>query len=214
MQIQDKLGKPRRTNWQQRMTMGKNMARLIVTALITTLGLSLSACSPRFDWREIPNTEAGYVALFPARPAQFTRPLPYPGQNIALTLQAVVIDDINFAIGYARLPHPAANDTIASATTAQWIAHFEAALLDNLQAQITQTHATTAPLMRDITAIGTLRTRREDPQGRPATLRARFYIHNHQLYEVMVIAPTTTWNSEAADTFLTGFQLRSTQKNP
>ena len=200
---------------------GKGCVVSIVAALLSLLMLTLAGCSPRFDWREIPNPEAGYVALFPARPAKVTRSIEFGAEHVELTLQAAVVGDISFAVGHARLPTSAAPSAAINASA--WIARFEAALLQNLDAQINtqistqvsaqinaQTpaiHPPKAPALRDISATGILRARREDAHGVPATLRARFYVQNGQLYEVMVIAPSADWNDEAVETFLAGFQL-------
>jgi len=183
-------------------TWGKNgWAAFIVAALL----LTLAACSPRFDWREIPNPDAGYVALFPARPGSATRPLPHGAQTIELTLQAAPVGDLSFTVGHVRLPVRAGKAEAVEASA--WITQFETALLGNLNAQITQTHPPKPPALRDISADGTLRARRQDTRGVPAKLRARFYLHQGQLYEVMVIGPAADWDEDAAETFLAGFKF-------
>ncbi|TAK90542.1 MAG: hypothetical protein EPO06_07950 [Burkholderiaceae bacterium] len=164
----------------------------------------LAACSPRFDWREIANSEAGYAALFPARPALVTRTLPHGAQTLTLTLQAAPVGQRYFAVGSAPLP----------ATTEAalfWQSQLEAALLSNLDAQVTQAHAPQAPVLRDISASGTLRAQRGDAAGVPAKLRARFYLHHDRLYEVFVMAPAAEWDDEAVETFFTGFKLLDQQ---
>ncbi len=179
----------------------KGWGAFIVAAFL----LALAACSPRFDWREIPNPEAGYAALFPARPGTVTRPLLYGAQTIELTLQAAPVGDMSFTVGHAQLPATAGLGEVVEASA--WMARFETALLGNLDARITQTHPPKSPALRDISADGTLRARRRDVDGIPAKLRARFYLHQGQLYEVIVIGPAAGWDEDAAATFLDGFRI-------
>lgn len=177
-----------------------------VVSIVMALLLALTACSPRFDWREISNPGAGYVALFPARPVEATRPVQYDTHTLQLTLQTAEVDEMRFAVGYAQLPAIADKQPPDGAT---WVSLFETALLQNLNAQITQANPPPAPAVRDINANGTLRVHRKDMHGVPAKMRARFYVQQGQLYEVLVIAATADWNEEAAETFMAGFQIKS-----
>jgi hypothetical protein len=170
-------------------------------AIVTACLCLLTACSPRFDWREIPNAEAGYVGLFPARPALVTRSLPHGTYTLALTLQAAPVGQSYFAIGTAPLP-------AAAGDAGFWLGQLEAALLNNLNAQVTQVHPSQAPALRDISASGTLRAQRGDAAGVPAKLRARFYLRGDRLYDVIVMAPAAEWDDEAVEIFLAGFKLQ------
>ena len=63
----------------------------------------LSACSPKLDWRTVQSSQDGYSALFPGKPERIDRKLPYQGQEIPQTLEAVKIDDDIYSVSTIRL---------------------------------------------------------------------------------------------------------------
>lgn len=63
----------------------------------------LTACSPRLDWRSVQSPQEGYAALFPGKPEKIDRRLPYDGQEILQTLEAVKIEDDIYAVSSIRL---------------------------------------------------------------------------------------------------------------
>ncbi|CAN5212739.1 hypothetical protein BH10PSE17_BH10PSE17_26480 [soil metagenome] len=75
--------------------------RLLVLA-VPALALA-TACSPRFNWREV-RDDNNTVALLPARPQKVVRPLPLLEATIQFTLISAEVGDSLFAFGSASLP--------------------------------------------------------------------------------------------------------------
>ncbi|CAN5359655.1 hypothetical protein BH09PSE6_BH09PSE6_13540 [soil metagenome] len=62
-----------------------------------------TACSPRFNWREV-RDDNDTVALLPARPQKTVRPLPLLDATIQFTLVSAEVGEALFAFGSASLP--------------------------------------------------------------------------------------------------------------
>ena len=68
-----------------------------LSGLIVLL-VCLSACSPRFNWREV-HANDSYVATFPARAQHETRDVQVDGQTGPMTMTGAEVDHISFAVG-------------------------------------------------------------------------------------------------------------------
>ncbi len=75
----------------------KAVGIIVVSAVI--LG-----CSPKLDWRTVNTERLGYSALFPEKPKQAQRTLPYAGLELQQTLEVVQIDDVIMSITTIAVP--------------------------------------------------------------------------------------------------------------
>jgi len=99
----------------------------IVVASAVVLG-----CSPKLDWRTVNTERLGYTALFPEKPKQAERTLPFAGLELHQTLEVTQIDDAIMSITTIVVP---------SSINAQ-----AGALLDQVQKVIVQSaNAVQAP---------------------------------------------------------------------
>lgn len=158
--------------------------------------LSLVACTPRFDWREMRHPDFDYLALFPAKPVQATRNLTLAGKAYPLTLQAARVDDVLFAVGVIPAVPPAEQAAVLAA--------LEQSALQNIQGQMMQRQVNAAGVIT-LHAMGKIK---EPSQTitQAATLHARFGVIRGQVYEVLIVGPQDTLPKEAIETFLSGFQ--------
>lgn len=69
--------------------------------------LSLGACSPSLDWRDVRPAGAAVVAMLPCKPSAATRTLPLAGSPVRLTMLACKADQLNWALAAADLGDPA-----------------------------------------------------------------------------------------------------------
>lgn len=79
-------------------------ARQIRVVAITLVGLVILGCSPKLDWRAVNTERLGYSALFPEKPKQAERTLPYAGLELSQTLEVVQIDDAIMSITTIAVP--------------------------------------------------------------------------------------------------------------
>ena len=61
-------------------------------------------CSPKLDWRAVNTERLGYSALFPEKPKQAERTLPYAGIELQQTLEVTQIDDAIMSITTIAVP--------------------------------------------------------------------------------------------------------------
>ena len=66
--------------------------------------LSLTACSPKYNWRDYNSPDAAYGVMFPAKPAQHTRTVNLNGTRLPMTMTAAEVDGVVYAVGTARAP--------------------------------------------------------------------------------------------------------------
>jgi hypothetical protein len=158
---------------------------------------ALAACSPQFNWRVVPNTEIGYTATFPDKPAQATRVMDLIGLQVPLTLQAAQIEGLYFAVGTVPLQGelvaqgPALRDALAQAVA------------NNISAGKAELKAMQwlGKPVQEMVVTGTL------PNGEKAFAHARFFEHQGTLYEVLMMGPGGAANPDSATSWFGGFSL-------
>ena len=81
------------------------MFRFAVFKLCFLLGFVflISACSPKLDWRTVQSPQEGYSALFPGKPERLDRKIPYFGETVPQTLEALKIDEDIYSISTVHL---------------------------------------------------------------------------------------------------------------
>ncbi|HZZ10832.1 MAG TPA: hypothetical protein VFE79_09065 [Paraburkholderia sp.] len=78
--------------------------RIRLTACALIVGVSLSACSPTFDWRTIMNNDNGYTVDLPAKPDSDQRTVQINGTPMQMAMQTAEAGDAVFAVGTVMLP--------------------------------------------------------------------------------------------------------------
>lgn len=159
--------------------------------------LLLSACSPKYNWREVRGTDAPFMVMLPAKPASHTRPINLDGTEVTMTMTAAEVDDVAFAVGTAELPEPA--------STQQALQAMKRAMVRNINGTIVHENASgpeSKPAVIEIEAVGPSGNR----SGRRLLL-ARFIAQEQRIYQVIVVGQEDDVSREAADTFFTSFKL-------
>ena len=149
----------------------------------------LSACSPKFDWREVRGAGAPYKVTLPAKPASHARAVNLDGLQVTMTMTAAEVDRITFAVGAAE---------VANAAQAQKaLQAMRTALLRNIDGAVKKENATPQAIAIEAT-------------GRSRLLLARFVSKGKYVYQIVAVGPEETLSQpvarEAADTFLTSFK--------
>lgn len=161
------------------------MMRGLPLALL--LAVTLSACSPKYDWRDHRGKDAPYAVLFPGKPATQTRTVRLDQLEVSMTMTAAEIDDVVFAIGSAQLADA------AQAPAA--IAAMKTAMVNNIGGSITGSKTL---------AGGALEV---DASGKPMRLIGRFIAKNQRVYQVVVIGPAKKIEADTVETFFSSFKL-------
>lgn len=177
------------------------MNSLIAQSRAIFIGLlslwTLAACSPQYNWRVVPNTDVGYMATFPDKPAMVTRTLDLIGLQVPLTLHATQVEGMYFAVGTVPLQGELQVQGVA--------------LRDALAQAVTNNIAAEKPELKvmqwlgkpvqEMMVTGTL------PNGEKAFANARFFEHQGVLYEVLMMGPGEQANPDVATSWFGGFSL-------
>jgi len=164
---------------------------LLILACIACAVL-LSACSPKYDWREVRGSDAPYVVLLPTKPATHTRSIDLDGIPVTMTMTASDVDGVTFAVGSAVLPD--------AAQATQALNAMKTGLLRNIRGTIRQEKASATgavPTFIEIEAGG----------AESRLLLARFLAKENRIYQAVVIGKEKAVSREAAETFLGSFKL-------
>lgn len=159
----------------------------------------LSACSPAYDWRDVPGTDAPYVASFPAKPATHSRAIDLNGTKITMSMTAARVDEISFAVG--SVPTADAKAALAS------IHAMKTAMVKNIAGTVRREKllppATGQLQVIDLEASGKTSGNADGPA---LILHARFIAKQDRAYQLVVIGPEQAVPREEVDMFFSSFK--------
>lgn len=180
------------------------MKKTSLALFLTTLAAAcvLTACSPKFDWRDYRSPDAQFTALFPSKPAVLTREIDLDGKKVSLTMTASEIDGNTFAIGSAVL------DSAEQAQAA--LPAMQTALLKNINGTVRSEKSASAASSTaagshqrsslSIEATGT-------QQGKPVLLVGRFVAQDKRIFQVIILGEESKLSRETIDTFMDSVKL-------
>jgi len=178
------------------------MARFSVSSLFASAGLAgvllLTACSPKYDWREVRGSDAPFVVMLPSKPASHTRGVNLDGIQVNMTMTAADVDGVAFAIGVAQLPDAMLTDKALDT--------MKRALVRNIGGTVTHEKSLTVKgmPMLSLQASGPPAAGSEHPR----LLLARFIAQDRYVYQLVVVGKENALAHDAADIFFSSFQVR------
>ena len=157
----------------------------------------LSACSPKFDWREARFEGTTLVAMFPCRPDHQVRPIVLAGQRTTMQLGACATGGATFAVSVVDLPDPA--------LAAESLEQLRAVAITNVLGDVPQ--AVPWRLAGTTPNIDTARfsTRGRLPDGALVVEHAAFFAHGRKVFQTSVIGAAPS--PEALETFFSGLKF-------
>lgn len=182
------------------------MNNLLKPISIILIALGITACTPKFDWREIRNADAPFIATFPGKPATHSRDIELDGIKVKLHMTAADVNQISFAIAYAKIEN---NDKNLQAQQQQRaLSAMQAGMLKNIQGTIIQASALTGTSSSNnfspkntITAIG------KKQNGQAVKMLARFTQHGPWIMQIVMIGEEKSFTPDIADMFFDSIKL-------
>ncbi|KPF69895.1 hypothetical protein IP84_03060 [beta proteobacterium AAP99] len=159
--------------------------------------LAFGACSPKFDWREMPAANERVTALFPAKPESATRQVMLGAASYVMTLTGARVDQAQFAAGYLEVPEGRS----AQAVAAEWAAAMQANLRGAAAAAPKTVQVAGAEGAIEVAARGTV-------EGSSGQLLARFAWRGGDVFCAIALGPDRSLSAEAAEQFVTSLKLR------
>ena len=170
-------------------------SRLFALCALSVLMTWLASCDPALNWREVRSNDAGYSALFPAKPTSFERAVNLDGLQVMMNMTAAEADGVSFAVATAIIED--------EGQRAKALIAMQTAMLRNIRGEITEKK--TVSVKGGATAIQIHATGQAGQAGTPLVLFARFVMHESRVFQVIALGPKEKLSAEAADTFLSSF---------
>lgn len=175
--------------------------RMAMMAMLMAALLPLTACTPRYDWRDVRGTSVPFSVLLPAKPSTHTRSVNLGGIQANMTMTAAEVGDVTFAVGTAELPDA------AQAQAALLV--MKDTLVKNIGGVVRHEKSTLGSQASTIElaagpAAGAPAAARN---ARASELHARFLARERRVYQVIVVGAAKSIPQDAIDTFLTSFKV-------
>jgi hypothetical protein len=168
----------------------------------------LAGCNPTYNWREVAGPDASYRALFPAKPATFTREIDLDGLHVAMTMTAAEVEGATFAVGTAEAPD-AARARAALAAMRLALARNIGAASAGADSSGTEPGAADPGAAQAAAAGAGQATAAIEARGvrDGVTLRVvgRFEARGKRVYQAVVVGPASAMPAEQVEQFLTSF---------
>lgn len=161
--------------------------------------LSLCACSPSLDWREVRPEDSGAVALFPCKPSTDARMVTLAGARVRMVLAACKAADATWALAYADVADPA---RVSPALEA-----LRAASRSNLGGTATVLGPMKVEGMTPNPQAERVRVRGKLPAGEAVMLESGFFARGTRVYQSTVMGKAP--DPEAVATFFDSLKLPS-----
>ncbi len=176
---------------------------LAATASIAAV-VTLSACYPAFNWREVRPQGTALGILFPCKPDKAQKTVPLGGKPTALTLLGCDAGDITFAIGVVEL----GSALDAAPILAQW----QSATLGNMKAGPAVAGAGASQPV-PLKVIGSsaqpeailVQARGQRADGRPVSAQAAYFAQGSQVFQAVIYADSIP--QEVAETFFSSLKF-------
>ena len=176
-----------------------NPRELLVRYLFIALVL-LSACSPKFDWRDVRGTQAPFTVLMPGKPDILSRQIQLGPESVLMQMTAAQVNGVTFAVGAIHM----SDNTQAQAG----ISLIRQGLLHNLQGKMNHEKYSTATLDHklvfnhefDASSFAT------DQHGSANRIVGKIIASDAWVFQVMVAGPEKNIDRDSVDTFLSSFK--------
>lgn len=154
----------------------------------------LTACSPKFDWREVRGTESSFTILLPAKAATFSRDMVLAGVAIKMQMMAADVDGVSFAVGSAKVSDTSKVSAVLDA--------MQQGMLNNIHGvPEKENNSAGTPPAKDVVAFGKL------ANGQPVKFVGRFLARGAWVYQIVIIGKEKLLTPEVVDTLMTSFKV-------
>lgn len=183
-----------------------SISLLAKTSTLAAVALTLAACSPQYNWREIQSESAPFAIAMPAKPTTFARQIDLNGVSVLMTMTAVEVGHNTFAVGTAELP-----DAIQAQRS---VSAMKTAMINNIHGSIRHEKVLTMPdsahkevgtvAMTEIEAIS---ADKNAIDGQPRVLYARFAANDKRVYQLVATGSERIMTRDLATLFFASFKF-------
>jgi hypothetical protein len=174
-------------------------------AAVALLPLVLAACTPVFNWRDVPLVPAELTALLPCKPDRAERDVAFGSETVPVQMAGCEAGGATFAVAHVRADNAAQAEAWLAAWRAGLRAQWSAAQGGQVsEAPATVPRASAAPPPWQFDAQG------NGPDGKPVEVHVRWFAHVQRDGRIVLYQATVLGHPAAADaagTFFDGLRL-------
>jgi hypothetical protein len=163
----------------------------------SVLALTLSACAPALDWREVRPAGTPLQLLFPCKPRAQQRTLSLAAVPVAWTLQACQADSLTWALSHADVADPV--------RVAPALAELKAAAQLKMGSPTAPWGALTPPGATPNVQSGRARFATQGPDKQAVQTHVAVFAHGTRVFQATVLGQTVS--DEAANTFFSSLRV-------
>ncbi len=171
--------------------------RRLHTAAALLLCLTLAACAPELNWREVRTDDGHASVLLPAKPATYARGIDLNGLKVEMSMTGAAVGELSFTVASVRIAD--------AAQRPKALAAMQEAMLRNIQA--TKHSEKPVTLKGGVPATEVEARGRNLRNGQPLAMVARFAAHGDRVLQAVALGPQDKLSAEAAETFLGSLSL-------
>jgi hypothetical protein len=162
----------------------------------------LSACSPKFDWREVRMNDAPITLLMPGKPASHARDVDLNGIKVKMQMTAVDVNQISFAVAYAKLDQADASLSLEQKNQQQQQAleAMKQGMLKNIQGTLLEKNTPELP-KNTIAALG------KTQNGQAVKFVGRFATQGPWIIQAVMLGEEKSFDPEVVDMFFGSLKL-------
>ncbi|MDP2819368.1 MAG: hypothetical protein Q8O29_14080 [Polaromonas sp.] len=173
-------------------------------ALLAAAFLTLAACNPTFNWREVRPDNTGLALLLPCKPDKAEKSVPLGGQPVALRMLGCDAGGATFAVAVADI----GDASKAEAVLAQWqaltLANMKAGPV-GLVAGATQVSSFRPTGMATGAPALLVKAQGQRADGRAVAGQVAYFSRGSQLFQVVLYADVMS--AEVAETFFSSLKF-------
>lgn len=165
---------------------------LLLSSLIVSLIIGLvplSACSPKFDWRDARGSNAPFSILMPGKPLGDSKDMQLEGINVKMDMLAGEVGGISFAVGSTKVDDASKAGLIMEA--------MKKGMIKNIQGTPETTKNSGADMLE---VRGKLRN------GQPVMMVGRFLVRGPWVYQIIMLGQEKDMKQDVIDTYMTSFK--------
>ncbi|NRR33383.1 hypothetical protein HSX11_24725 [Oxalobacteraceae bacterium] len=175
---------------------------LTSTLATVAAAFALSACSPKFDWRDYRSSDAPYAVQFPGKPSSHSRSIKLDQLDVDMTMTATEVDGVTFAVGSALLADPAQAQAALLSMKTALVKNIGGTVIKDQAAAVSSANAAGATQQTTVEVEA-----RGAQHGEPVLLIGHFVAKDKRIYQVIVIGREKQLVRDTVDTFLSSFKL-------
>lgn len=172
------------------------MLRILIVFMAV---LTVAACSPAFNWREVRLDDSGLSLLLPCKPDKAKKVVPLGGQPTTLSMLGCEAAGVTFAVAVADIGDAGNTGLVLAGWQSVTLANMKAGDGTAQSKALKVAGASLQPAALVVSATG------QRADGTPVRGQAAYFAKGSQVFQAVIYAPVIA--PEAAETFFASLRL-------